>query len=125
MRHSDFYNNLTIHPVKQDLAILEDIDSITNCVKNIVFTNKYERPFAPNRGAGIPDTLFDNMGPESEVLISNLIKEAIQADEPRATKVNVAVSVDLDRNGYQATIYYTPINTTTQIKVQTLLQRIR
>lgn len=125
MRHSDFYNNLVIHPIKQDVAVLEDLSSITNCIKNLVFTNKYERPFNPTRGAGIPDTLFENMGPESEFLISNLIKEAIEADEPRATKVRVAVIADVDLNAYQATIYYTPINTTTQLTISTILQRIR
>lgn len=125
MRNSDFYTDFVIHPVTGDLALQTDVAAISNAIKNLVFTNKYERPFAPNRGAGIPRTLFENIVGDTEFILQTRILEAIQIDEPRATNVRVAVVTTPDRNTYTATIYYTPINSTIEVAVDAIFKRIR
>lgn len=124
-RNTDFYINFNVHPVTGDLALLQDAASISQAIKNIVFTNPYERPFAPLRGAGIPRTLFENIVADTEFLLQTRIEEAIAADEPRATNVIVNVVTDADHNAYNATIYYTPVNTTVQVQVSAVFKRIR
>jgi len=124
-KYSDFRNNFDIHPVKSDLTLLTDDAAITNSIKNLVMTAPYERPFQPEIGAGIPQTLFDNMNAETEYLLSTRIREVIEKYEPRAIIREIKVAANIDRNGYQATIIYTPINTTQPVVVDMLLKRVR
>lgn len=125
MINSDFMTDFVIHPIKGDLSLLQDVAAISSSVKNLVFTNPYERPFGPTIGAGIPRTLFDNMGPDTQALLEARIRDCINNFEPRATKVKVAVTTTPDRNQYTATIVYTPINTSTQVTVEAIFKRIR
>lgn len=124
-RYTDFTVNFTIHPLKEDLTVAEDDAAIIQAVKNLVFTGKYERPFAPTRGAGIPQTLFDNMQADVEFILETRILEAIAADEPRASNVHVNVVAAHDRNAYTATIYLTPINSNRRVQVDAVFKRIR
>lgn len=124
-KNSDFYIDFVVHPIKKDLAIQKDVHAISSAIKNLVFTNKYERPFAPRRGAGIPATLFENINSDTEYLLTTLIKESIESDEPRASNVKVSVVASQQHNSYTATIYYTPINTNTEVSVQAIFKRVR
>lgn len=125
MTNSDFMTDFVIHPIKGDLALLRDVAAISNRVKNLVFTNPYERPFQPALGAGIPRTLFDNMTPDTQALLEARIRDCINNYEPCATNVKVAVALSVDRNQYTATIIYTPINTNTPVTVEAIFKRIR
>lgn len=125
-RYSDFYINFNVHPIKGDLAAITDAASVTQRIKNLVYTDKYERPFAPNRGAGIPATLFDNIyDTDVEFMLQTRIKDAIAADEPAAINVVVNVVANTDRNSYSATIIYTPINTNIPVTIDVIFERIR
>lgn len=124
-RYTDFYNDLTIHPISHDVARVTDAASISNAIKNIVFTNKYERPFDANFGGGILATLFENMTSDTEFLIETRVKEAILRSEPRATNIVVQVVPSVDRNQYDCTIFYTPINSHERQSVSTILTRVR
>jgi len=123
--YSDFYVDFNIHPVKADLSVATDNASISTSIKNILFTNKYERPFAPQRGAGILRTLFENATTDTAFMIETLVREAIDADEPRATNVKVAVVSSIDRNGYVLTVIYTPINSLQPVTVEAIFKRVR
>ena len=124
-KYTDFYVTFVVHPVTGDLARLTDNAAISQSIKNIVFTDRYERPYNPTFGAGIPQTLFDNMVSDTEYVLQTKIREAINKFEPRATKVVVAVTTTPDRNSYTASIQYTPINTTTAIMIDAIFKRIR
>lgn len=124
-RHTDFYVDFTVHPVRGDLALLTDIDAINQSVKNIVFTDRYERPWDPLFGAGIPQTLFENMTGDTQFLLETRVKEALARSEPRATDVFVYVTTTPDRNAYNCTIVYTPINSSTQVTIDAVFKRVR
>ena len=123
--YTDFRQNLTIHPAKKDLALVSGTAAITSALKNLVLTGRYERFWDPLKGAGIPQTLFENMTPDTEFLLEIRVKEVIEKYEPRATRVHVKVTASVDNNGYVCSIYYTPINTNTQENVQVLFERVR
>lgn len=125
IRYSDFRQNFNIHPAKKDLALITDAVSITSALKNLVLTGRYERFWDPLKGAGIPQTLFENMTSDTEFLLETRVREVIAKYEPRATRVNVQVAAAIDNNGYVCTIYYTPINTTQQETVQVIFERVR
>ena len=59
------------HPVTNDVVSINDEDAIKRSVKNIIFTIMGEKPFSPEFGSVINDSLFDldtNLG---EVRVSD------------------------------------------------------
>lgn len=125
VKYSDFSVNLDIHPVKGDLVLLTDEKSISRSLKNLVFTATYERFWHPEKGAGIPQTLFELMGSDTQYILENKIKEVCQNYEPRAEILRVGIYPDMDRNSYRCTIVYRPLNSLTPETVDFLLKRIR
>jgi len=124
-RYTDFYVDFTIHPIKGDLALQQDVVAISSSIKNIVFTDHYERFWQPKFGAGVPQTLFENMTSDTQFLLETRIHEAIKNFEPRAIDVVVQVVASVDRNAYEATIFYTPINSSARATVQAIFRRVR
>ena len=47
------------HPVTSDVVTIRDEDAIKRSVKNIIFTILGEKPFQPNFGSVINESLFE------------------------------------------------------------------
>ena len=47
------------HPVTNDVVTIRNEDAIKRSVKNIIFTILGEKPFEPNFGSVINESLFD------------------------------------------------------------------
>ncbi len=124
-RYSDFRVNFDVHPIKGDLSVLEDTQSIIQSVKNLVYTDRYERFFDPMKGAGIPQTLFENMSSDTEYLLETRIKEVLDNYEPRIKLVKVTVVTSMDRNAYECRIAFQPINILETITVDAIFKRVR
>jgi phage baseplate assembly protein W len=124
-RYSDFYNNLDKNFGSGDLARKTNEDSIVNSLKNIIFTNKGERPFFPEFGCNIRGLLFENFSQFLAETIKSEIQTAVQNFEPRITTLNITVKDDSDNNGFRLHLYFTTINNTETASVNFLLRRIR
>ena len=57
---SDFNNSFAVHPVKKDLSLKTDADSVKQAVKNLILTDKGERLMQPRIGCKIRSLLFEN-----------------------------------------------------------------
>lgn len=126
--HSDFFNNLDIHPNKNDVARLTNEDSIKNSIKNIILTRRGEKLFNPEYGSEVYSVLFENFSPQTEDELKGLIKTAIKNNEPRASVVDVIVTPILTEteSAYSIAVYFTTINTLDETLVlELLLTRIR
>lgn len=123
--YSDIPINMNIHPITGDLVRITNASSISQALKNLVLTNKYERFWKAQRGSSVSQTLFDNAVADTEDLISKQIEQAIAIDEPRADNISVILVPDFDRNRYQCTITYTPINTLEPVTLNVILNRVR
>jgi phage baseplate assembly protein W len=104
--YSDLDLNFLIHPVKKDINRLLDDDAIIASVRNLVLTNKFEVPFAPEQGSNIRRILFENWSPALDALLSQLIAEVINNYEPRVTLQSIKVDFDESENGYHITIFF-------------------
>ena len=113
------------HPSTGDIAKKVDDEAIKRSVRNIVFTNTYDRPFHPEMASGVRALLFENVTPVIAQLIANRIKDAIVAFEPRVELIDVAVDPSLDNNHYGVTILFRLKNTQRQQNLNLVLQRIR
>ena len=93
-----------MHPTTGDVTTRTDTDAIRRAVRNIVETNKYERPFKPNFGGSIRDLLFELDTTFKVNRVKARLKEMIEIFEPRVEGVFIQLS-KLD-NTLNVTIFY-------------------
>ena len=94
------------HPVTNDVITIRDEDAIKRSVKNIIFTILGEKPFEPNFGSVISQSLFDLNTNLNEIRISDEIKQSLLNYEPRIDNTEVTVSVYPESNELNCIIQY-------------------
>ena len=94
------------HPVTNDVLTVSNEDAIKRSVKNIIFTILGEKPFEPNFGSVISQSLFDLNTNLNEIRISDEIKQSLLNYEPRIDNTEVTVSVYPDSNELNCIIQY-------------------
>tara|TARA_Y100000592_G_scaffold42461_1_gene67497 strand:+ start:174 stop:566 length:393 start_codon:yes stop_codon:yes gene_type:complete len=114
------------HPVTNDVVTIRDEDAIKRSVKNIIFTILGEKPFIPNFGSVINDSLFELNTSLSEIRIEDDIRSSILNFEPRVTNIIVTVRVMPDSNELNCTAQYDIIGLTAPTQeVDVILQPAR
>ena len=124
----DIYSDLDIffrkHPITGDVVRKTDTDAIKRSVRNIVLTNKFERPFKPNFGGSIRNLLFElNTDRQLNRMKITLAKE-IEILEPRVNNVQVALS-NQDDNKLDMTIFYNITNGSPNQEIEINVSRTR
>ena len=94
------------HPVTNDVVTIRDEDAIKRSVKNIIFTILGEKPFEPDFGSVMNQSLFDLNTNLSEIRVSDEIKASLDNYEPRIDNVDVSVSILADSNEMNCTVQY-------------------
>ena len=94
------------HPVTNDVLTVSNEDAIKRSVKNIIFTILGEKPFVPQFGSVINESLFDLNTELSEIRITDEIRSSLLNYEPRIDNTEVTVSVYPDSNELNCTIQY-------------------
>ena len=94
------------HPVTNDVVTIRDEDAIKRSVRNIIFTILGEKPFEPNFGSVINESLFDLNTNLSEIRVSDEIQSSLLNYEPRIDNIEVTVSVAPDTNEMDCTVQY-------------------
>jgi len=122
---SDFFKDLTIIPGKEDISRKLNENAIKESIKNIVLTNKGERPFQPQFGCDLDKLLFESATPQTFDLIKSVVTDAIETYEPRCDLMSVDVLGDIDSNQVYVTIMFRIINTDNPVSFNILLDRTR
>ena len=94
------------HPVTNDVLTIRNEDAIKRSVRNIIFTILGEKPFEPNFGSVINDTLFDLSTNLNEIRISDEIQQSLLNYEPRIDNVVVTASIYPDSNELNCVVQY-------------------
>ena len=94
------------HPVTNDLVVIKNEDAIKKSVKNIIFTILGEKPFEPEFGSVINDSLFELNTSLNEMKVSDEIKQSLLNFEPRIDNIRVTVSIYPDSNELNCTVQY-------------------
>ena len=102
-----------------------DAAAVKQAVKNLLLTNRGEKPFQPDFGANLNEVLF-NLDTEFDPdFVQDLIAEAIKNFEPRALVLSVSVSTDGDNNRLEATVEFQVVNTEEIVTNEVSLARLR
>ena len=123
--YSDFHKDLRTSPVSKDIALLKDEDAVKDAIKNLILTDRGERPMQPYLGGSIRDMLFENLTPGTMKLIKDRVASTIKTYEPRAELLDVYVSGDLDSGQVVVRIMFYVQNEQQPINLDVILKRNR
>ena len=94
------------HPVTNDVVTINDEDAIKRSVKNIIFTILGEKPFEPDFGSVINDSLFELNTSLNQMRISDEIKQSLLNYEPRIDNISVNASIYPESNELYCVVQY-------------------
>lgn len=104
--YSDFLNNFDKNPVTGFLARVTNEEAVKQSIKNIIFTNKGEKPYNPQFGSTVYASLFNPLDATTLIQIRESITESINNFEPRADLKNVIVAPSTEKNAIAVRIIF-------------------
>lgn len=125
---SDLDTQFLQNPVTDDVVSIKNFESIKRSVRNIISTNKGERPLNPDFGSNVRALLFE---PDSDLVRYALEQEIITQItnfEPRVELLTVVVSntsEEIDSNELNVVIEFSPINSQSSVTLNVILERAR
>ena len=123
--YSDFNTDFSRNAVTGQLNRKTNADAVKQSIRNLLLTDRYERPFQPEIGSGLRGLLFENYGPGLELRAKKMIEEVFDNYEPRAELLRVDVGGNPDRNTLTFQIHFRIINTTEPETLEIILERTR
>jgi phage baseplate assembly protein W len=124
-RWTDLDLDFIAHPVTKDIIFKTDVEAVKRSIRNLILTNRYERPFQPNIDGGVTRHLFQLSTPHTKHDVKSAIETCISNFEPRASVISVFVGGDLDKNGFDVTIEFRVVNTPDPVTIELFLERLR
>lgn len=105
----------------KDISSATGARAVKNSLLGIITTRKGSRPFDPDFGCDIGDSLFENMTPLAVNTVEKSIIAAIRSYEPRIVNLSVDVQAQYDRNAIIVSIMFSILDnpdTLEQLKLQ-------
>ena len=114
----------TANPRTHDVATKTDENAIRGALRNLVYTQHYDRPFQPDLGCQIYSMLFEPLDALSLIVAERVITDVINKYEPRIALQKVSVNEQED-NSLFIQIEYLIKNTLQPQVFTTTFTRIR
>ena len=95
-----------VNPLNDDLIVLKNANAIARSIRNLIFTNRGDKPFNPFLGSRVNEMLFDPMDQISSVSLKSELERTINSFEPRVNLNKVTVTPNFDENQYDIIIKY-------------------
>lgn len=123
--YSDFFTDFDKHPIRNTLLRKTNVDAVKQSLRNLLLTDKGERPFQPKLGGHIRAMLFENITSQTFITMQEHIKDVIEAHEPRADVIDVVVAQTFNDHEVQVTIVFRVVNVQEPVTLELLLERVR
>ena len=108
-----------------DIYRKTDADAVKQSVKNIVSTNRFEKPFEVFYGANITGMLFELADAGMGTHVEDQVRSAIEEYEPRARVLRINVFSNPDRNTLQVELLFRVTSTEQEVELKTTVSRLR
>ena len=113
------------NPNTGDIAVKTGSNAVKEQLKNLILTNKFERPFQPGVGSNIRDLLFESNDIITEQLIEDEIRTVIANYQPNANVLDVIVESEREGQGYRIKIIFSVKNEKGPVTFTTFLEATR
>ena len=123
--YSDIDLTFTAKPAG-DIFKKTAIAAVKQSVKNLLLTNRHEKPFDASFGGNLNDFLFELETSDDAELIADNIIEAIDLHEPRASVLSVDVNLNLlDNNLIKVSVIFEVLSVGETVTLDLNLTRLR
>lgn len=112
-------------PGTNDVYKKVDAAAVKQSLKNLISTNKLEKPFDPDYGGDIRSMLFELADDLTSIDIENNIRTVAYMYEPRAEIVDIQSEVLPDNNSVSVSITFRIVSTAETITFTTVVSRLR
>jgi len=109
----------------KDVGKKFDVNAVKQSLKNVLMTQKGEKPFNPNYGSGIYDLLFEPMDYLVSSVMQKEIETTIENYEPRVELIDVQCEPNFDLEQYEIRIEFYVIGVKEPQVYTNVLQRLR
>jgi len=99
--------------------------SVKQAIKNILLTNRTEKPFDPYFGGNLNNFLFELSEDFDEEELNEQVFSAIQNYEPRASVLDVKSLIIPDNNDIRVTVVFQVVSTSEVVSLDVSLARLR
>lgn len=123
--YSDLDLDFEVNPFDGDLYIKYDDQAVKRSLRNLLLTERFEKPFQPNVFVGIRQNLFELNTPIDIAVLKQNISDIINRYEPRVYDVDVVVRTNYDSNEVTIIISYTIRFLTVRDQITLVLERLR
>lgn len=117
--------NFRAHPVTGDVVRKTGNAAVIAALRNLVLTNRFEKPFRPLYGGDIRALLFENVSPVVANILEAEISNTIKNYEPRVNVLAVRAQANSDKNGYNVAIKFSINNVEEPLTVNMFLQQVQ
>jgi len=94
------------NPLNSDLIALNNSNAISRSIRNLILTVPGEKPFQPDLGSEVYDSLFDQLDQITAASIQSQIENTIIRYEPRVSLTSVDVKSNIPNNAFDVLITY-------------------
>ena len=123
--YTDIDLSFQAKPGNGDIFKKFDAAAVKQALKNLILTNRFEKPFEPTYGGNVTAYFFELADEDTEDEIRDTIIRAVQRFEPRARLVEVNVDAQIDRNIINVGIQFQVANSTEIVSFTTTVSRLR
>jgi len=102
-----------------------DAAAVKQSVRNLLLTNRGEKPFQPYFGSRLQRLIFSLDTETDESDVEQVIREAIDNYEPRARVSKVSAKFSPDYNSANVTVEFRVVNTLQDVTVTVTVARLR
>lgn len=108
-----------------DIYKKQEAAAVKQSVKNIVSTNRYEKPFNMGFGSNITGMLFELAQSQMDRSIMQDIRSSLHKYEPRAKILDINVISNPDAHSLQVRLTFRVLTTGEIIDLETSISRLR
>ena len=94
------------NPLNSDLIALNNSNAISRSIRNLILTVPGDKPFQPDLGSEVYDSLFDQLDQITAASIQSQIENTIIRYEPRVSLTSVDVKSNIPNNAFDILITY-------------------
>lgn len=124
--YSDFLMNLDTNPVSGELSRFTNERAVIRSIRNLLLTNRGERPFDSTIGSDVNKLLFEFGDDVTTDLIRSAVTNTIQQHERRAIVKQVEILISEDQDLYTLTITLSLVSSPADVfSFSTVLKRVR
>ena len=98
----------TPNPVSGDVTMVTDVQDIKRSVRNLIMTNRFEKPFHPEVASHVRYLLFERFTPITFNLLRNRIETVLENYEPRVSVTDIEIEDSgqaMDNNNLNVRIF--------------------